>query len=78
MKRKDKSIEPKEIAAAMRIPRPQEELETETTMESAAVPAAIESDVDEGCLLMIEMQGRLMDGCCCWMIWFAEECYERC
>lgn len=33
MKRNDKSIEPKEMAAAMRIPRPQAELETETTME---------------------------------------------
>ena len=44
----------------MRIPRPQEELETDTTMESVAVLAATESDVDEGCLLVVERQGKEM------------------
>jgi hypothetical protein len=33
MKRKDKSIEPSEIAAARSMPRPQAELETETVMK---------------------------------------------
>ena len=44
----------------MRIPRPQEELETDTTMESVVVLAATESDVDEGCLLVVERQGKEM------------------
>ena len=40
-------MEPKAKAAVMRIPRPQAELETETTMESVRKPVAVKSDVDE-------------------------------